>query len=163
MDSDMKVELLKQKLLKGMTKKKLALLNDIIEMKKPCSLRIIEWFVSSYSREKRVSYLLNGKQFNVYSSYKDEQLSSYNKKLFDMYRRMKTFDIKLDNGKVLTTTVAQLNFFNWLFKNKILEYIVKNIENIKKDLEANKKKKVSRHKFFDDVSIARIKITINFD
>jgi hypothetical protein len=163
MDSDMNVELLKQKLLKGMTKKKLIVLNDIIQMKKPCSLRIIEWFVSSYAREKRVSYLLNGKQFNVYSSYKDEQLSSYNKKLFDMYRRMKTIDIKLDNGKVLTTTVAQLNFFNWLFKNKILDYIVKNIDSIKKDLEANKKKKVSRHKFFEDVNIARIKITINFD
>ena len=163
MDSDMKVDLLKQKLLRGISKKKLSILNDIIQNKKPCSLRIIEWFVSSYSREKRVSYLLNGNQFNVYSSYKDEQLSSYNKKLFDMYRRMKTFDIKLDNGKVLTTTVAQLNFFNWMFKNKILEYIVKNLDSIKKDLEENKKKKISRNKFFDDVNIVRIKITIKFD
>lgn len=163
MDLDIKVELLKTKLLKSISKKKLIVLENIINLKKPCSLRIIEWFVSSYCREKRVTYNINGVPFNVYSSYKDEQLSSYNKKLFDMYRRMETFKIPLDNGKVLETTVAQLNFFNWLFKYKILDYILNNIDVIKKDLEYNKKKKIKKNKFFEDVNITRINITINFD
>lgn len=162
MQKDIKVELLKEKLLKGFSKKRLCILGDILEHKKPCSLRIIEWFVSSYAREKRVIYNLNGIPFNVYSSYKDEQMSSYNKKLFDMYRRMPTFNLKVED-RVITTTVAQLNFFNWLMKNKILDYIVNNIDSIKKDLENNKKKKVLKKKFFDDVNISRINITINFD
>jgi hypothetical protein len=162
MSEDKKVNLLKEKLLKSFNKKKLTILADIVEKKDPCSLRLIEWFVSYYSREHRVSYKLNGKNFNVYSSYKDEQMASYNKKLFDMYRRMPKFQVQIDEKRVLDTTVAQLNFFNWMFKNKILDYVLDNLKKIKDDLDSSKPSKMSK-KFFEDVKITRAKIIIYFE
>jgi hypothetical protein len=163
MDTDKKVKILKEKLLMELSNKKLTTLYDIIERKDPCSIRIIECFVSSYSNEYNISYELNGKPFNVYSSYKDEQMSSFNKKLFDMYRRMPRFKVKLKNGKILETTVAQLNFFNWVFKTKILDYIVQHLEKIKKFLDNTKPKTSKQKKFFDNVVVSRKKITIYFD
>jgi len=153
---------LKEKLIKGMSKKKLTVLADIIDKKSPCSLRLIEWFVSYYSKEHATEYLVNGKMFNVYSSYKDEQMTSYNKKLFDMYRRMERINVKLDNKRVLSTTIAQLNFFTWVFKNKILDYVLQNMQTIRKDLERTKVKKTKK-KFFDQVKITHMEIVIHFD
>jgi hypothetical protein len=161
-DQDKKIKLLKDKLLKDLSNKKLSIIYDIIERKNPCSLRIIEWFVSYYSKDYRVVYNLNGKPFNVYSSYKNEQMTSFNKKLFDMYRRMPKFKVKLTDGKVLETTVAQLNFFNWVFKNKILDYIISNLDDIKKDIEKTNNSKKQK-KFFENVKVSRVNITIFFE
>lgn len=160
-EQDKKIKLLKDKLLKDLSNKKLSIIFDIIEKKNPCSLRIIEWFVSYYSKDYRVVYNLNGKPFNVYSSYKNEQMTSFNKKLFDMYRRMPKFKVKLQDGRVLETTVAQLNFFYWVFKNKILDYIIANLTDIKKDIEKTKNSK--KQKFFENVKVSRVNITIFFE
>lgn len=160
---DIKAKLLKEKLMTTMSKKRLTLLADIIDTKKPCSLRLIEWFVSSYSQNYKVIYNLNGTPFDVYSSYKGEQMTSYNKRLFDMYRRMEKFTIKLEGKRTFETTVAQLNFFNWVFQNKILEYVLDHQDSIKRDLDSAKPKKKTKKKFYDNVSISRINITINFD
>ena len=161
---DEKVLLLQQKLLKSLNKKKLMIIYNIVNRKEPCSLRLIEWFVSSYAKENRVEYKLNGSSFNVYNSYKDEQLTSFNKKLFDMYRRMKKIDVKIDDKLVLVTTVAQLNFFDWVFKNKVLDYISSNIYAIKNDLDSYKpSRKKKDKKYFDDVKVSRINITIIFE
>jgi hypothetical protein len=162
MEEDKKVNLLKEKLLKAFTKKKLTILADIVDKKDPCSLRLIEWFVSYYAREHRVTYKLNGKTFNVYSSYKDEQMTSFNKKLFDMYRRMPKFPVQVNENRVLQTTVAQLNFFHWMFKNKILDYVLNNLKKIKASLDSAKPGKMDK-KFFEDVKVSRVKITIFFD
>ena len=51
------------------------------------SLRIIDWFVTNYSKKNNVGYLLNdGKQFIVYLNYKS-QLRAYSKKQFDPFCR----------------------------------------------------------------------------
>lgn len=159
---DKKINLLKNKLLKDLSNKKLSIIFDIIEKKDPCSLRIIEWFVSYYAKDYRIVYNLNGKPFNVYSSYKNEQMTSFNKKLFDMYRRMPKFKVMLADGRVLETTVAQLNFFYWMFKNKILDYIVAHLAEIKKDIEKTKNSKKQKN-FFENVKVSRVNITIFFE
>jgi hypothetical protein len=159
---DKRIDVLKQKLLENYSKKKLSIIADIIDKKDPCSLRILEWFVGYYAKEKKVIYNVNGKPFNVYSSYKNEQMSSFNKSMFDMYRRMPKFPVKISKDRVFETTVAQLNFFNWVFKYKILDYVTANFDSIKKDLDKNKPSK-QKKKFFEDIKISRIKMTIYFD
>lgn len=157
---DIKIGLLKDKLLKNLSNKKLEIIYDIINRNNKVSLRILEWFVANYAKTHKVSYKLENKTFLVYNSYKDEQLNSYKKKLFDMYRRMDRVFIPIKKDKVLETTVAQLNFFTWIFKCKILEYIEKNIEKIKKDLSDSCKTKIPKRKK-QDIVITRSSITIN--
>jgi hypothetical protein len=118
--------------------------------------------VSNYSRTHSVKYELNGKEFDVYSSYKNEQLVSFNKKLFDIYRRTEIIKIPIPGSKSLSSTVAQLNFFNWVFNNKILDYITANLKKIKSDLDKSKPGK-KQTKFFEKVTISKIKVTIYFD
>ena len=157
---EIKVELLKQKLLKNLSNKKLQTIYNIINREHKVSLRIIEWFVSHYACEKKISYKLNDKDFNIYKSYKEEQLYSYNKKLFDMYRRMDKFSVKLKNGKILETTVAQLNFFTWFFKNKVLESLEKNLDGVRQDLYNSKTIKKTK-KDRENIVITRSSILIN--
>jgi hypothetical protein len=46
------------------------------------SLRIIDWFVTKFSRKNFTAYDLNGQRFVVYKSYKG-QLDAYNKQYFE--------------------------------------------------------------------------------
>ena len=162
METDKKALLLKEKLLAGMSKKKLLIMASIIQDKKPCSLRIIEWFVSSYCKEHSIIYDLNGKPFNVYSSYKNEQLVSFNKKLFDIYRRTEIIKIPIQGSKPMSSTVGQLNFFNWLFNTKIVDYITANLKKLKSELDKAKPGK-KQTKFFEKVTVSKINVTIYFD
>mgnify|MGYP003348337799 CR=1 FL=1 len=53
----------------------------------PLSLRIIDWFVTKYSRKTFVRYPLNGQEFLVYLSYKG-QLKAYSKQYFDEIKQI---------------------------------------------------------------------------
>lgn len=120
------------------------------------SLRMCDWFATNYSITTNLRIPSNKSIFNVHSSYK-AQLSTYKKKYFDPFRRNKSnaknskfyyiFD-KSNTSLRLLTTIAQLNFFKWMFDNNILEYIEDNYDAI---LSANRrpnivKKKNSTHK-----------------
>ena len=50
------------------------------------SLRLIDWFVTNYSKIHNTSYILNNQKFCVYMNYKN-QLKAYSKKLFDPFCR----------------------------------------------------------------------------
>lgn len=114
---------------------------NVIEKKSKYSLRVIEWFCNNYSKKYDIIYKnSDGKDFNVYLSYKS-QLDSYQKKQFDPFKRQhtgfETFELKYESDskiKNITTTVGQLNFFRWCIKNDVLEYIKKNIKHIKNDM-----------------------------
>lgn len=161
---DLKEKALKEKLLKSISKTRLKTISNIINRKnKKMSIRLIEWFVSSYSKRHKTKYELNGAEFNVYKSYKDEQLCSFNKKLFDMYKRTTTFTINLDDGTQFDTTVAQLNFFYWAIKHKVVNYVENNLQDIKNDLSKNSKlKKTKKKNFYDDTLVSNIKIILSF-
>ena len=124
------------------------------------SLRIIDWFVTNYSKKNNVYYEVykddnddpsfnseNNKldsQFNVYYSYKS-QLKSYSKKRFDPFCRRDRIIFKYGKDKELETTIGQLNFFRWAIQNLVIEYIKNNYENIEYDMNISynviKKKK----------------------
>ncbi len=93
------------------------------------SLRLIDWFVTSYC--KRNDVVVKGTDnalVNVHLSYR-QQLKSYSKQLFDPFRRRDRIIYHIGSASggggelALETTVGQLNFFRWLLTNNILQYI----------------------------------------
>jgi hypothetical protein len=88
----------------------------------PLSLRIIDWFVTKYSRKNFVRYPLNGQDFLVYLSYKG-QLKAYSKQYFDPNCRRERIMFKIPNHEQFMTTIGKLNFFRWALESKILDYI----------------------------------------
>jgi hypothetical protein len=96
----------------------------------PLSLRIIDWFVTKYSRKNFVRYPLNGQDFLVYLSYKG-QLKAYSKQYFDPNCRRERIMFKIPNHEQFMTTIGKLNFFRWALESNILDYIEAHEEEIR--------------------------------
>ncbi len=118
----------------------------IITGKSKISLRILDWFVTNFSKKNNVNYTVQyeirksdkteSRNFIVYLDYK-AQLKAYSKKLFDPFcRRERISFIDHDNNELLTT-VGQLNFFRWAIENKILDYIYENYDLIEQDMNTS--------------------------
>ena len=108
----------------------------IITSNSNISIRVLDWFVTNYSKKYNILYKLNNDDnnfFNVYLQYKC-QLKSYKKKLFDPFCRKKRIFFYYDNNKCIITTIGQLNFFKWAIENDILNYVSKNLELINIDM-----------------------------
>jgi len=101
----------------------------------PLSLRIIDWFVTKYSRKNFIRYMLNGQEFLVYLSYKG-QLKAYSKQYFDPNCRRERIMFKIPNYEQFMTTIGKLNFFRWALESNILEYIEAHEEDIRKGYNA---------------------------
>jgi hypothetical protein len=102
------------------------------------SLRILDWFVTNYSKKNNIvidQVLPNGrnKKFIVYLDYKS-QLKAYSKKQFDPFCRRERI-LFLDNNKNgIETTVGQLNFFRWSIENRIIDYVEEHLQEIENDM-----------------------------
>ena len=128
--------------------KNLDTLLSIVKGTSKISLRIIDWFVTNYSKKMNTSYPIFEKnntnisqQFIVYLNYK-LQLKAYSKKQFDPFCRRKRISFyytKNSMNECIYTTVGQLNFFRWAIKYKILDYIMNNLNNIEKDMNTIQK------------------------
>ena len=101
------------------------------------SLRIIDWFVTNYSKKNFTQYniIKNGQtfRFKVHKEYK-LKLRSYKKRRFDPFCRWERINIPYENDTQIQTTIGQLNFFEWCLKNKIMEYIEKHTQDIENDM-----------------------------
>lgn len=116
---------------------------DIIESRSKISLRLLDWFVTSYACDNMVCYNIENEEdlFIVHIGYK-AQLKSYKKRYFDPFRRGKRFSYcytRSDRTKRLETTLGQLNFFRWAFSYKIIKYVENNFDDITKEMIANNK------------------------
>ena len=96
---------------------------------KQISLRIIDWYITNYS--KKYNVVIN-RNFIVFIEYKS-QLKAYTKKLFDPFCRRERIDRYYGTYKI-STTIGQLNFFKWGIVNNIFENIKENITNIEQDM-----------------------------
>jgi hypothetical protein len=113
-------------------------LNEIVELLKgtsEVSLRLVDWFVTNYSKVHSTSYILNGQEFVVYMNYKN-QLKAYSKKLFDPFCRRERISFQIPGHEPFLTTVGKLNFFRWALEKGILEYIKGHQPEIEKDMNA---------------------------
>ena len=109
----------------------------IVYGKSPISLRILDWFVTNYSKKYNTSYDIidkdNTKKFIVFLDYKS-QLKAYSKKQFDPFCRRERITFYDHDNNAIITTVGQLNFFRWSVENKIIDYVEKNLSTIELDM-----------------------------
>ncbi len=120
------------------SKKNLNQMLQIVQGKSKISLRILDWFVTNYSKKNNIAYDLNDetnsvKKFIVYLDYKS-QLKAYSKKQFDPFCRRERISFYDHDNNEIVTTVGQLNFFRWAIENKIVKYIGKNLEDVETDM-----------------------------
>jgi len=140
------------------------LLEIILQTNNKISLRIIDWFVTNYSKKFNIYYSIykdkegtktfesenneHFKVFNTYHSYK-AQLKSYSKKKFDPFCRRGRINFKYQVGdnetKSIETTIGQLNFFKWAIDNLIIDYIILNYSMIEEDM-TNSFQQIKKHK-----------------
>ena len=121
---------------------------SLVEKGATVSLRVIDWFVTNYSKEYDICYMTkssdgHSRMFHVHESYK-AQLKAYSKRQFDPFCRRQRilfhYELKDKNNKAelhkVRTTVGQLNFFRWAIDNKVIEYIKEHIEHIEECMRA---------------------------
>jgi hypothetical protein len=113
-------------------------IDEIVELLKgtsEVSLRLIDWFVTNYSKAHNTSYMLNGQEFAVYMNYKN-QLKAYSKKLFDPFCRRERILFQVPKHEAFLTTVGKLNFFRWALEKGILDHIKLHQQDIEKEMNA---------------------------
>ena len=110
----------------------------LLEGTSQISLRLIDWFVTNYSKQHNISYILNGQEFLVYTNYKS-QLKAYSKKLFDPFCRRERIMFQLQGYPMFQTTVGKLNFFRWALEKGVLTYIKANLDKIEAAMNTNTK------------------------
>ena len=111
----------------------------IINGQSSLSIRIIDWFVTNYSKKNYVIYNVQKEdstyRFKVYIDYK-LKLKAYSKRRFDPFCRWDRINIPYKDGSYIQTTIGQLNFFKWALENKIIDYIENNLSTIEKDMNS---------------------------
>lgn len=127
----------------------------IINREVKISLRLIDWFVTNYSKQYDVNYKIeiNGQKdiFNVYREYKSK-LKEYSKKYFDPFKRKATssFNLKID-GTSVDTNIKQLNYFRWALSSKIITYIKKHKDEITLDMKERKQERDATKSLTDSI------------
>jgi hypothetical protein len=130
---------------------------NIINGESNISLRIVDWFVTNYSKKYFTVYELptkniNGEyeniRFKVYNEYK-LKLKAYSKRRFDPFCRWERITIPYDETNSMETTIGQLNFFKWAIENQIIDYIFQNYNAIEQDM--NQRNSTSKRKSIDSV------------
>ena len=143
-------------------------LTSIINGQSKISLRVIDWFVTNYSKKNNTSFLIeddrnldNGnsdskilKEFVVYIDYK-LQLKGYQKKQFDPFCRRERIKFYYNDDEYIVTTVGQLNFFRWAIKNNIIDYVQKNLITIENDMNVCYKAVYNIDKNFSGTKISQ--------
>jgi hypothetical protein len=116
---------------------------NIINGNSDVSLRLIDWFVTNYSKKKNV-FIVKSKangvsdHINVYLHYRS-QLRAFSKHLFDPFRRQDKITFCYDKQNSVQTTIGQLNFFRWAIENEVLTYIQSNYDDIVSDMNTTQK------------------------
>jgi len=179
-------ELIMDKLKLFYTSSNMIKLLPILNGETKLSLRIIDWFVTNYTKKhnvilynkkqklvqnkslknkitqktKKAKYESVEEQFNTYLNYKG-QLKAYSKKNFDPFCRRDRINFYYTDDDCIVTTVGQLNFFKWAIENNVIDYINKHLDIIDKDMNKNIKREEDINKKSKKISIKNITSDIN--
>jgi hypothetical protein len=128
---------------------------EIVNGESNISIRLLDWFVSNYSKEYNTTYTIKinnvKSSFNVYTEYKNK-LTGYSKDYFDPFCRKKKIlyyykDKKNQNNIAFKSSIGQLNFFEWAIRNRIIIYVHHHLADIEEDMRTrtkeNKESKLS--------------------
>ena len=152
-----KGDILLKRLLNYYTSEKKAIICDITQGRTNLSLRIIDWFVTNYSKNNRVRYNHNGVEVSVYTDYKN-QLRAFSKKMFDPFCRRKREEIE----GIGTTTIGQMNFFKWAIEKGVLNYIFSKAKEIECSMNYSNSIKNKKTTLEDDSSVIKHQNTGGF-
>lgn len=165
---------------------RLAEILPILTGSSPVSLRLIDWFVTNYSKKFNVSYPLadeatnTSRQFMVHFHYKRE-LKAYSKRLFDPFCRRERISFQIrGQAPIEETTVGQLNFFRWAIEMGVIRYILAHVADIEKDMNVSfkehyskepetktptgrRKRKEMSHSAMKAVNHLDVPVTVSFD
>ena len=144
----------------------------IITGKSNISLRILDYFVTNYSKAFNVKIDSDVYSLSIYHDYKNK-LKSYNKRFFDPFCRINKKNttnkiaFKYTDDQVIITTIGQLNFFRWAVRLNIIDYVVENHNQINNEMIkfVNKNKNKSKKNTEEQQDIKKNNIlntTINF-
>lgn len=129
---------------------------NIINGKSELSLRLIDWFVTNYSKKHGIiiTRILSNNivHFNVYLSYRS-QLKAYSKQQFDPFRRRDRISFIYDKTKSIETTIGQLNFFRWVIENSIIEYINEHKDEVESDMISTQKENMKKKNDVDNMKV----------
>ena len=146
---------------------------DIITGNGEISLRLLDWFVTNYSKKNRVAYVAPASedsptQIYVYACYR-LQLKAYSKKYFDPFCRRDRINF-VCNGVTLNTTIGQLNFFRWALQNEVVDYCVSHKDQIEVDMfdtvnqsHESKRSELSSDSTTKGLNVMKTEITISFN
>jgi hypothetical protein len=112
----------------------------IIEQKSVISLRILDWFITNYSKKYKTITNKGEREIDIYQNYK-LQLKSYSKSQFDPFCRKNKIEFYYKDDKYIETSCGQLCFFRWCFENDILDYVKNNMATIEQDMKNSLKQK----------------------
>lgn len=130
----------------------IAQFQELVKKGAPISLRVIDWFVTNYSKDQDVTYrkgstwsaagvhthvagggvkdaLEDNRMIHVHESYK-AQLKAYSKRQFDPFCRRDRIHFYYTPTHKVETTVGQLNFFRWAIENHVVEYVAAHLQDI---------------------------------
>jgi hypothetical protein len=106
------------------------------------SIRLIDHFVTKYSKFNKCTYKLNEEEkeinFNVHYDYKN-QLKHYQKTYFDPFSRGDRIPFFMNNTCIITT-IGQLNFFKWFISKKIFDFLLEKKNDVYDDMNKKNKK-----------------------
>lgn len=120
------------------TEEKIKKIIPLITGSSRISLRVIDWFVTNYSKKNQIIYKIKENDeecyINIHTHYRS-QLNAYGKKYIDPFcRGAERIMFKVSETQCLTTNISQLNFFKWALQYNVLDYIDKNYNIIVKDM-----------------------------
>lgn len=118
-------------------------IRSIVDQNSVVSLRILDWFITNYSKKYRTIIHSNGKTVDVFQNYK-LQLKSFSKRSFDPFCRKNKIIFYYTDKDYIETSCGQLCFFRWCFENDILTYVKENLSVIEQDMKNSLKDKKSK-------------------
>jgi hypothetical protein len=175
-----KESLLKIKLLEFYKEQSnLDILLPIINQQTRLSLRSLDWFVTNYCKKNNINYSVTTDGITTsyfpFKRYKS-QLKAYSKKFCDPFCRRERviFDyrngtivdfksnIKVGHKDYIITTIGQLNFFRFAIQDSIIDYAIKNIQEIENDMNNTLKLREQEKKsnFMEVKSIKRKELSV---
>ena len=120
-------------------------MRNIVDQNSIISLRILDWFITNYSKKHRTLISVDDKLVDVYQNYK-LQLKSFSKRAFDPFCRKNKIIFYYTDTEFIETSCGQLCFFRWCFENNILSYVKDNLSTIEQDMKNSLKlKKTSKN------------------
>lgn len=155
-DIDTKLSLLMKSLTEFYSNPKyIEQMKNIVDQNSVISLRILDWFITNYSKKYRTIISVKGNEFqtktvDVYQNYK-LQLKSFSKKSFDPFCRKNKIIFYYTDDDYIETSCGQLCFFRWCFENGTLTYVKENLNAIEQDMKNSLKEKKKPEKKCESV------------